>query len=389
MEKLRESEEIYRTLVESSNDGIVILQDGKIVFANKKVFETLNYKKEQVLNEHFIKFLQPQYRELVSERYFERLEGKKTPQTYEIEIVTKKSKILTCEVTSSRIIYNSKPAIASCIRIIEERKKILGDIRKSEAVFENILTSLSDLVFVLDKEGKFTLCHSPISYKLYKSPEEFLGEKYSKVMPPHINKLIDRAIEKNKKMELDEFEYSLNIDDEIRWYSAKLSPMLLDGEYTGSVAIVRDITERKRAEERFKNIFENVNDCMIYLDITGRIIDINRKAVEVFGGSKEELLGKNFTRIGIFSPADIPKLMSNFVKILSGKKSTIEVFIKNKKRREFFLECSHSLMKVDDKPIAILVVARDITERKEAEEELKKTRDDLIKKVKKALDAHN
>ncbi|MFQ6065251.1 MAG: PAS domain S-box protein, partial [Candidatus Bathyarchaeia archaeon] len=141
----------------------------------------------------------------------------------------------------------------------------------------------------------------------------------------------------------------------------------------GSQTILRDITERKRVEKalresevKFKNIFESASDAMIYLDKSGRILDANPKAVEVFGGSKKELLGKHFTRVGIFSVRDVPQLMKNFANILTNKEVSIDLTIKNKKGKEIPLECSASLMKT-----GVMVIARDVTEKKKAEERLK------------------
>ena len=87
--------------------------------------------------------------------------------------------------------------------------------------------------------------------------------------------------------------------------------------------------------------------------------------------TKKEVLGKHFTKLDIFSPREIQGLMVNFAKILSSEESYIEIKIKNKKGEEIFLECSGSLMKRDDKLSGVLVVARDITERKKTEEKLK------------------
>ena len=74
------------------------------------------------------------------------------------------------------------------------------------------------------------------------------------------------------------------------------------------------------AEDMFRNIFESTNDAIIFLNRSGKILDVNQKTVEVFGGSREELLGKHFTKVGIFSLKDIPTLMRNFTNILEGKK---------------------------------------------------------------------
>jgi PAS domain S-box-containing protein len=128
----------------------------------------------------------------------------------------------------------------------------------------------------------------------------------------------------------------------------------------------------QRGEEKFRNIFESANDCMIYLDSSGRILDVNSKALEVFGGSKKELLGKHFTKVGVLSLRELPTVVSNFAEALAGKKTSITVCIRNKKGQEIPLECAGSVTKIDDK-FAILIIARDITERKRAEDVLRKS----------------
>jgi len=141
-----------------------------------------------------------------------------------------------------------------------------------------------------------------------------------------------------------------------------------------------DITERKKAEEslrdaeeKAKSIFEKANDGIVYLSKFGEILDVNEKALEIFGGTKNELLGKHFTRLNIFSIKDIPTLLGNLKKIISGKDALMNTQIKNKKGREFFLECSASLIKKNGKISNIIAIIRDITERKQAEAVLKES----------------
>lgn len=126
------------------------------------------------------------------------------------------------------------------------------------------------------------------------------------------------------------------------------------------------------SEEKFRNIFENANDAMLYMDRFGKIIEANRKAAEVFGGEKKDLIGKNFARVGIFSPREILNLLRALTKrIVTGKSGFINnLHIKNKKGREIDLDCSSSLVKIGKKVIGIMVIARDITERKKTEKAL-------------------
>jgi len=142
---------------------------------------------------------------------------------------------------------------------------------------------------------------------------------------------------------------------------------------------IRKAIERKRAskriresEEKFRNIFESASDAMIYLDTIGTILDVNQKAIAIYGDSKEELVGKHFTKLNILSPEDVRKLRKGFVKGLAGEHAVINITMRNRRGQTLSLECQGSLMK-NLGETALLVIARDITKRKQAEEGLKKS----------------
>ncbi|GAH66608.1 unnamed protein product, partial [marine sediment metagenome] len=80
------------------------------------------------------------------------------------------------------------------------------------------------------------------SEELYVPPEEFVGKRHSEVMPAYVNKLFAKAFSKNKQGKVAQYKYHLEIGGETKWYCAKLSPVFLDGEFRGSVAVVRGLT---------------------------------------------------------------------------------------------------------------------------------------------------
>ncbi|MCK5626250.1 PAS domain S-box protein, partial [Candidatus Bathyarchaeota archaeon] len=116
-------------------------------------------------------------------------------------------------------------------------------------------------------------------------------------------------------------------------------------------------------EDKLRNILEKANDCIIFLDKAGRIIDVNRKTLDVFGYSKGEVLGKHFTDLKVLSIKDMPKVMGKFSKILGGKEATLELSIKNKQGRQMLLECSGSIIRTDGKFDGIMIIMRDVKER--------------------------
>lgn len=122
------------------------------------------------------------------------------------------------------------------------------------------------------------------------------------------------------------------------------------------------------SEKKFKSIFENANDCLIYLDKWGNILDVNEKAVQIYGGQKDELQGKHFSKIGIFPLKKIPELIKAFSVALFRDKFTIDVCIKNKLGQNVYLECSTTFIK-KKKTTNLIVIARDVSERRIAEEE--------------------
>jgi PAS domain S-box-containing protein len=136
---------------------------------------------------------------------------------------------------------------------ITERKRVEEALKESESKLRGILSSMVDLVFALDREGRYTYYHTPDSgVALYASPDEFMGKRFVEIMPARLRDLFTEAFDKNQEGETADCEYWLEMDGEQRWFSAKLSPRIVEGDFVGSVAVVRDITKRKRAEEEIE-----------------------------------------------------------------------------------------------------------------------------------------
>ena len=122
-EALIKSEEKYSTLVEKGNDGIIIIQDGVLKFANSKVLELTGFSLREALGMSFIDFVSSEYKGLVMDRYRRRLSGEKVPSKYEMEIMSKDGRTIPVEVSASLIEYAGRSANMAIIRDITERKR--------------------------------------------------------------------------------------------------------------------------------------------------------------------------------------------------------------------------------------------------------------------------
>jgi PAS domain S-box-containing protein len=130
---LRESEELYSALVENSEDGIVIIQDGELKFVNNSSLKLLGYpSNETKIGENFLTFIAPHYREMVIRNYIERMEGKDVPSIYEVLLLRNDGTTIPVEINATIIDYKGKPADLVFIRDLTERKRAEESVIHSE-----------------------------------------------------------------------------------------------------------------------------------------------------------------------------------------------------------------------------------------------------------------
>ena len=165
-------------------------------------------------------------------------------------------------------------------------------------------------------------------------------------------------------------------------FSAEFSASAIkdpSGNPTGFVTIIKDITERKKAEEkireseeRYRSLVELAPDSIMTFDMKGMVTSINTAAARMSGYSKDEFVGKHFTKIGPIRARDIPKYLKMLPSTVRGKvPKPFEVTYRRKDGTTAFGEVRFSLMREKDKIVGIQAIMRDITDRKKMENELR------------------
>ncbi len=127
---LIESELKYRTLVEQSLEGIMIIQDGIIKFINPTLLKILDYYQKDMLDEDILRFLYPDSRALFSENLKKLETNKSIDSPLEIRMLSKNNKGLYMEVLLTQIPYEGKPAVLVTLRDITERKKTEAELKR-------------------------------------------------------------------------------------------------------------------------------------------------------------------------------------------------------------------------------------------------------------------
>ena len=121
-EKLKESEEKYRYLVDNANDAVLVVQDEVIKFANPRTVELIGYSTEELASTNFVNLIHPEDKELVVDRYTRRLKGEDVPADSSFRVLTKDGEERWAMLNAALITWEGRPAGLNVIRDITELK---------------------------------------------------------------------------------------------------------------------------------------------------------------------------------------------------------------------------------------------------------------------------
>jgi len=147
------------------------------------------------------------------------------------------------------------------------------------------------------------------------------------------------------------------------------------------MALIQDITERKKAEkklkeseQKYRGLFEYTTDGLMVLDARGEILDVNNRVLEIFGCKKEHMVGANFLNLGLLTPRSLSIVVKQFEELLSGRiAKTHETEIKDKDGSILNVEVSSFFLQVEyDEVVNFVLIVRDISDRKQAKIRLMK-----------------
>ena len=294
----------------------------------------------------------------------------------EKKLTKKAEQLISSEKELQRLYGESEQARKSLLSILEDVTLKEEALKESESKLNSILTSIDDPVFVFDQDNRFIPPqHSP-EEQLYTTPDEFIGKKPSEVMPSHLNKIFSDAFDKIKEGQVAEYDYRLKINGKTMWFSAKHSPRFIDGEFVGSVSVVRNITERKQAEGALRQmsneqevILDSMPAMIFYKDTGNRFLRVNKVLADTFGLPKEEIIGKAASEL---SPAEKDYWEDDQEVMKSGQPmyNIIEP-VETPEGTLWFQTDKIPYKDSEGDTIGIIGFSIDITERRKAEEELR------------------
>ena len=377
-ERLRTSEGKYRQIVETTHDGIWMIDtEDKTTFVNRRMAEILGHTPEEMIGRPLLSFLAADVLEDVETRLKGHRQG--FSESFERRFLRKDGAevwvlMSTNPLPSHDGAYSGALAVAT---EITDRKRAEERLRASEERYRQIVETTHDGIWMIDAESRTTFVNRRMAEMLGYTPEEMTGQPIFKFMTDDARATAERNVERRKKGIAEEHDFCLQRKGGAEvWTIMEATPLLApDGTYAGALATVTNITERKKAEETLRassethrSVLQTAMDGFWLADAKGHLLEVNEAYSRMSGYSQRELLTM---RISDFEANEKPEETDSHMQALvTGGYDRFETRHRRRDGTVFDVEVSTQHKTIEDGRVVAFL--RDMTERKLAETQIER-----------------
>ncbi len=397
---LRESEEKFHVLAESSPTGILLHQDGQYIYANRAAEIIFDRPPGGMLGGSYLDFIHPDYRELIRETSRGWRRRDKGDEHLEVKFITNGGADKWVELTRASTLIGGREAGIISVFDITESMRSKEILEESEKRFRLITEKMTDIVWIADM-GLRTLYVTPSILKVLGfTPEERMRQAVEEQLAPEslafgMSALArELAFEEEGSRDPDRkatllLEYYRK-DGSTIWMETVISGLRDEqGALTGLLGVSRDVTENKlyqdalrASRELYTQLVNTIPDIIAQVDMEGTILFMNEYALELSGYAEEEIVGKSV--LAFIDPDDRERILESITLVLRGEtRPSNEFRFIMKDGRKIDFEVNAGVLRGEDgAPTGLVSVCRDITERKRLEEERVKLEQQLFQSQK-------
>jgi PAS domain S-box-containing protein len=383
--ELRDSETLRRMVIESEPECVkLISRDCKVLEMNPAGLAMVEADcRDQVIGQSVLDLVVEESREAYRELNERIFRGETA--VAEFEIVGFKGTRRWMETHAAPLIDEESKVTAqlAITRDVTEQKRAEEALRKAELKYRNIFENSGEGIFQTTPDGRFLIANPALAEMLgFESAQELMDSRTDLARQQYVDP--ERRQELKKLLEENEtiqgFEYQAYRKDGSKIFITTSVRAVRDrqGELLYYEGTAQDITERRRAEDalseaeqKYRELFENAKDVIYVHELDGRYTSVNKAAEALSGYSREEILGKHFTEL--VAPEFVNQVRDNLCRKLASEGETAyEIELIGKDGRRIPVEVNSRLIRKNGIAIGVQGTARDITERKLAEEALRR-----------------
>jgi PAS domain S-box-containing protein len=272
---LRASEERYRTLVEGSIQGVMILRDWLTLFANGPLAAMLGYaSQEELIGVDARRWIAPHELPRIERYGAARERGEPAPSHYEFQAVRRDGTLIWAEVQLSPIVWDGEPAVQVAGFDVTERRRAEEALRESSEFQKQVIAGAREGIVVYDRELRYVVWNPLMEELTGVRAADVVGRHCLEVFPflreQGVDVLLARALA-GETVSSPDFRYTVPQTGRAGWVAGRYGPLLdADGRTIGVIATVRDVTERRLAEEALRHSEERLRQAQ-KMEAVGRL----------------------------------------------------------------------------------------------------------------------
>ena len=377
--ELAEKENLYRTLIEKSLDGVSISQDGKIIMVNQSFCDMFGYTIEEMLEKDPASLIAPHDRERVLDLHFKRMRGEIISSSYLATMLHKSGSEIILDINAATVLMNGRNASFITMRDVTEKNRIQKALQESEIKYKTLVDNSQDGILII-RNNQILFANNTICRMLKTTPEQLTACQATDIVHPD---------DRNKAQEMS----ALRENGETRTMLDNYRLMEVTGGYIetesystvidyeglpASFITIHDITEKNRmqeelvkSEQKYRTLIDKATDGIIITQ-NGLLKFVNKAFCNLTQYSEEELLDKPY--LNFVDPQDHDKMSSYHSRRMAGEDFQVMYRSKTFKKDGTILniELNARTSEYNGEPAAFIII-RDISNRVKMEEALVKS----------------
>ncbi len=369
----------YQSLFDHTNDAVFFIDmEGRHINVNQQAADLLGYTREELIGMNMTRVIVPEQQQQSREAKRRLLAGEILP-VYQRRAIKKDGSQVTVEISAALIrdLKGEPLFIQSMVRDISQRVQVEAALRESEIYFRTLFEYAGDAIFIEDESDQILDANLQACRLLGYTRDELLQLTVADLQAPQVRGEVGKIVTGELENYGDRPFEKMDIHKDGTQIPVEVTTVKLKNGAHGQVmSIVRDISERKKAErerrvleDKFTKAFHTSPDSININRLSdGLYIDVNHGFSELTGYSAQDVRGKTSLEIDIWAdPEDRKRLLAGLRE--GGKVTNLEAKFRLKDGSIITGLMSASLIEVDGER-CILSVTRDITERITAQREI-------------------